>query len=149
MNSRMATLSPPLVGSFNAGRGELFAQHTFQEKSILVRGAWSDITPDSHHYEESYSEDGGRTWMPAFVDDGGKTWETNWINKYTRVKPSERGARSKNPGPDSQKSIRLPQADADLTKTSSLPSEEVASQMTPGVALSKYQIPSHTRSLEF
>ena len=67
MNSRMAALSPPLIGSFNAGRGELFAQDTFRDKSILVRGVWSDITPDSHHYEESYSEDGGRTWMPAFV----------------------------------------------------------------------------------
>jgi hypothetical protein len=22
----------------------------------------------------------------AFSDDGGKTWETNWVNKYTRVK---------------------------------------------------------------
>jgi hypothetical protein len=67
LSSKMAVLQPPLVGSFNAGRGELFAQDTFRDKSILVRSVWSDIAPDSHHYEESYSEDGGRTWMPAFV----------------------------------------------------------------------------------
>jgi len=67
LSSRMAALQPPLVGSFNAGRGELFAQDTFRDRSILLRSVWSDITPDSHHYEESYSEDGGRTWMPAFV----------------------------------------------------------------------------------
>jgi hypothetical protein len=67
LNSKMAAFSPPLVGSFNAGRGELFAQDTFHDKSILVRGTWSDITPDSHHFEEAYSEDGGRTWAPAFV----------------------------------------------------------------------------------
>jgi hypothetical protein len=58
--------SPPLVGSFNNGRGELFAQDTFNGRSILVRGVWSDITPDAHRYEESYSTDGGATWEPVF-----------------------------------------------------------------------------------
>jgi hypothetical protein len=67
LNSRAPTLGPPLVGSFKDGRGELFAQDSFNDKSILVRGAWFGITPDSHHYEESYSNDGGRTWSPAFI----------------------------------------------------------------------------------
>jgi len=67
INSRMASLGSPLIGSFKDGRGELFAQDTFHDKSILVRGVWSHITPDSHTYEESYSSDGGRTWVAAFV----------------------------------------------------------------------------------
>jgi hypothetical protein len=42
---------------------------------ILVRYAWSDITPTSAHFEQSFST------------DGGKTWETNWITDQTREKP--------------------------------------------------------------
>jgi hypothetical protein len=34
----------------------------------------SDITPKSCHFEQ------------AFSDDGGKTWEVNWIATDTRVK---------------------------------------------------------------
>ena len=66
-NSNVGQLSNPLIGSFSSGRGELFAQDTFDGRMVLVRGVWSDIRPDSHHYEESYSEDGGRTWAPAFI----------------------------------------------------------------------------------
>jgi hypothetical protein len=69
VNSRRGVLPQPLIGSFRNGRGELFASDTFDDRSILVRGVWSDITPDSHHYEESYSNDGGKTWLPAFIAD--------------------------------------------------------------------------------
>jgi hypothetical protein len=67
INSKVGELGNPLVGSFSGGRGELFAQDTVGGRTILVRGVWSDIKPDSHHYEESYSADGGRTWAPAFI----------------------------------------------------------------------------------
>ena len=67
VNSQRGVLAQPLIGSFRNGRGELYASDTFNDRSILVRGVWSDITPDSHHYEESYSNDGGRTWVPAFI----------------------------------------------------------------------------------
>jgi hypothetical protein len=69
INSKMGELGPPLIGSFKNGRGELISQDTFNGRSILVRGVWSDIKPDSHHYEESYSEDAGQTWAPAFIAD--------------------------------------------------------------------------------
>jgi hypothetical protein len=65
-NSKTGVLSTPLIGAFHDGRGELFAQDTLRERNILVRGVWSDIKPDSHRYEESYSDDGGRTWRVAF-----------------------------------------------------------------------------------
>jgi hypothetical protein len=69
INSEMGVLTPPLIGEFKDGRGELFSQDTFNDRSILVRAVWSEITLDSHHFEESYSDDGGKTWAPAFIAD--------------------------------------------------------------------------------
>jgi hypothetical protein len=66
-NGKNGVLTPPLTGTFNDGRGELFSQDTLNDRAILVRGVWSDITPDSHHFEQSYSADGGKTWAPAFI----------------------------------------------------------------------------------
>jgi hypothetical protein len=40
------------------------------EQSLFI----SDITPNSCHFEQ------------AFSDDGGKTWEVNWIATDTRMK---------------------------------------------------------------
>jgi hypothetical protein len=57
----------PLIGEFKDGRGELFDQETFNGRTILVRFVWSDITPDSHHVEQAFSDDGGKTWEPNFV----------------------------------------------------------------------------------
>ena len=69
------TLGSPLIGAFKNGRGEFVGQDTFNDKTILVRAIWSDITPDSHKFEQ------------AFSDDGGKTWETNFVASLTREKP--------------------------------------------------------------
>jgi hypothetical protein len=66
-NSKTGVLTPPLIGAFKDGRGELFSQDTIKDRAILVRAVWSDISPDSHHFEESYSDDGGKTWAPAFI----------------------------------------------------------------------------------
>jgi hypothetical protein len=66
-NSKNGVLTPPLIGAFKDGRGELFSQETLDGRSILVRAVWSDITPDAHHFEQSYSNDGGKTWLPAFI----------------------------------------------------------------------------------
>lgn len=72
-NSRSGTLSQPTVGEFKNGRGEFFDQETFNDRAILVRFVISDITPTSCRFEQSFSE------------DGGKTWELNWIAIDTRV----------------------------------------------------------------
>jgi hypothetical protein len=66
-NSSSGVLNPPLIGEFKEGRGELFASDTYKDRTILVRGVWSSIQPNSHHFEESYSDDGGKTWAPAFI----------------------------------------------------------------------------------
>jgi hypothetical protein len=67
VNSANGVLAGSLVGSFENGRGELFSTDTFDGRAILVRGAWSDILPTSHRYEESYSVDGGKTWEIQFT----------------------------------------------------------------------------------
>jgi hypothetical protein len=73
-NSKQGAISgPPNVGEFKNGRGEFFCMDTYNGKVILVRYLWSDITPNSAHFEQSYST------------DGGKTWEVNWITDQTRV----------------------------------------------------------------
>jgi hypothetical protein len=59
--------TPPTVGSFANGRGDLYSQDTDGDTSVLVRGEWSAITPTSHSYIISYSRDAGATWAPAFI----------------------------------------------------------------------------------
>lgn len=72
-NSKGGTLGQPAIGEFKNGRGEFFDQETLNGRAILVRFVISDITPNSCHFEQ------------AFSDDGGKTWEVNWIATDTRV----------------------------------------------------------------
>lgn len=66
-NSSDGTMSKPMVGEFRDGRGEFVGQDSLNGRIILVRHVFSDITPDSHHFEQSFSDDGGKTWEPNFV----------------------------------------------------------------------------------
>jgi hypothetical protein len=65
---------PPTVGRWKDGRGEFYDHEELNGRWILVRYVWSDVTPTSAHFEQAFSE------------DGGKTWEVNWISNITRVK---------------------------------------------------------------
>jgi hypothetical protein len=72
--SKNGTLAlPATVGEFQNGRGEFYDQESFNGRMIFVRFVWSGITPNSAHFEQSFS------------DDGGKTWEVNWITDQIRV----------------------------------------------------------------
>lgn len=62
-------LQPPMFGRFEGGRGELVAHDTVEGRAMLVRGTWSGIKPDSHRYEESLSDDGGRAWQTVITAD--------------------------------------------------------------------------------
>lgn len=74
-NSKAGTMAgPPNVGEFKNGVGEFYCWDTFNGRMILIRYQWSNITANSAHFEQSFS------------DDGGKTWEVNWITDQTRVK---------------------------------------------------------------
>jgi hypothetical protein len=66
-NVRSGVLGSPEIGEFKNGRGELYSQDTLDGRSILVKAVWSEIEPNSHHFEQSYSADGGKTWEPNFV----------------------------------------------------------------------------------
>ena len=59
----------PNVGEFKDGRGEFYNQTTYNGRSVLLRFVWSDVKPGSHHVEESFSADGGKTWEPHFIAD--------------------------------------------------------------------------------
>ena len=63
----------PMVGEFKDGRGEFYDQELWKGRSVYVRFIWSKMTPNSAHFEQ------------AFSTDGGKTWEVNWITDQTRV----------------------------------------------------------------
>ena len=66
-NSKQGTLGQPSIGGFKDGRGEFLDQETFNGRAILVRIVWFNITENSHHFEQSFSDDGGKTWEPNFV----------------------------------------------------------------------------------
>ncbi len=72
-NSKDGKVDVPQVGKFKNGVGEFFAMDTWKGKSVLVRFLWTKTDSASPHFEQSYS------------DDGGKTWEVNWITDQTRV----------------------------------------------------------------
>lgn len=63
VNSSDGIFSPtPMIGEFRNGRGEFFDSETYDGRAIVVRIAWSDFTPTTHHLEQSFSEDGGKSW---------------------------------------------------------------------------------------
>jgi hypothetical protein len=66
-------VDPPVKGSFQGGLGTFYADDTFRGKPIRVRFTWSKITPNSAHWEQAFSR------------DGGTTWEINWRMDLTRV----------------------------------------------------------------
>ncbi len=76
-NAKDGVLGAPTIGEFKNGVGEFFDQEAFKGRSILVRYVWSRITPQSAHFEQSFS------------DDIGKSWETNWITDQKRISEAE------------------------------------------------------------
>src|SRR5262249_5078963 len=78
-NSNDGILTQPTVGEFKDGRGEFYDQETLNGRAIFVRFVISDITPDSAHFEQAFSADGGRTW------------EVNWVATDTRMKDDSVG----------------------------------------------------------
>jgi|HubBroStandDraft_6_1064221.scaffolds.fasta_scaffold07840_2 ketosteroid isomerase-like protein len=65
--SNDGTIAPPMIGEFRNGRGEFIDQEPFNGKTILVRHVFSDISPNSHQFEQAFSGDGGNSWEPNFV----------------------------------------------------------------------------------
>jgi hypothetical protein len=74
-SSRGADIGPPSVGGFEGGRGEFVAREQVDGQDVLVRFVISEITADSARFEQAFSADGGKTWVP------------NWIATDTRIAP--------------------------------------------------------------
>lgn len=66
-NPASGILSLPAVGEFKNGRAEFYDQETYNDRIIWVRFSISDITPNSCHFEQAFSPDGGKTWEPNFI----------------------------------------------------------------------------------
>lgn len=64
---RDGTLTAPLHGSFENGRGVFYGQDTHEGRVVLVRFVISDITQTSARFVQSYSADGGRTWIDNWI----------------------------------------------------------------------------------
>jgi hypothetical protein len=62
-------MGQPGVGEFKEGRGEFYSQELYNGRAVLVRMVWSDIKADSHHVEQSFSVDGGKSWEPNFIGE--------------------------------------------------------------------------------
>ena len=66
-------LDPPVKGRFEHGVGTFYSDGVVNGKPVRTRYVWSEITRDSAHWEQAYS------------DDAGKTWDTNWTMDFRRV----------------------------------------------------------------
>jgi hypothetical protein len=62
----------PAICTFKDGRMVGYAYIPWEGTFVFRRVVWSEITPNSFHWEQ------------AFSNDGGATWETNWIGDFAR-----------------------------------------------------------------
>jgi hypothetical protein len=79
-NGTTGVLGVPTIGEFKNGRGVFVDQESFNDRVILVRNSFMDITSNSARFEQTFS------------DDGGETWETNWVMTFARQKPADKRA---------------------------------------------------------
>ncbi|MCI0618766.1 DUF1579 domain-containing protein [bacterium] len=66
-------IDPPVTGKFEDGIGKFYSDYIDNGKPMRVRFLWSKMTPTSARWEQSTS------------DDDGKTWKPNWIMEFQRV----------------------------------------------------------------
>jgi hypothetical protein len=66
-------LDSPVVGGFRDGVGQFDGDDVIEGRNISVRFLWTEITEKSVRWEQSFSFDGGKTFIP------------NWIMLHERV----------------------------------------------------------------
>lgn len=75
INSNRGVLEPPVTGRFAEGRGVFEGEDSDEGRPIRVRFVWDAISPTSAR------------WQQSFSDDHGRTWELNWVMQFTRIDP--------------------------------------------------------------
>jgi hypothetical protein len=70
---RPGELDPPVFGTFSGDVGLFEGEDVYRGRPILVHFAWSGVTTPTPRWEQSFS------------DDGGRTWETNWVMDFARA----------------------------------------------------------------
>lgn len=74
VNSKSGVLTAPgVTGGFKNGVGIFNSEEVEQEKTILARGMWDNISRDTCR------------WQQAVSTDGGQSWQDNWIMDWRRV----------------------------------------------------------------
>ena len=86
-NSAVGILNQPVIGEFKDGRGEFLDQETFNDRAIFDSNRLVGFTPDSHRFEQLFSDDGGRTSEPNFLAT--MTRETE-VSCCRRILPGKR-----------------------------------------------------------
>ncbi len=66
-------LDSPVEGGFSGGIGHFEGEDTLDGRAITVRFLWTEITEKSARWEQSFSFDGAKTFLP------------NWIMFHERV----------------------------------------------------------------
>ena len=61
------------TGGFKNGRGRFYDRETFQRRPVDVMLMYFAIRPNSFTFEQSYSTNGGKNWIP------------NWISTFRRT----------------------------------------------------------------
>ncbi len=72
ISSLEGRLRPPVTGGFNDGVGLFEGDDIDGGRPVRARYVWSEITPSSARWTQSFS-----------LDDGA-TWEVNWVMDFTR-----------------------------------------------------------------
>ncbi|MEO6405495.1 MAG: hypothetical protein ABIY51_13580 [Ferruginibacter sp.] len=73
-NAKNGMMTAPTLGKFTNGIGEFYNQDDFNGKIIFVKFIIKPLDKDNIRFEQSFS------------NDGGKTWELNWVATDTRIK---------------------------------------------------------------
>ena len=73
ISSLEGRLRPPVTGRFEDGVGLFEGDDEDGGRPVRARYVWSDITP------------GSARWTQSFSLDDGATWEANWVMDFTRV----------------------------------------------------------------
>ncbi len=71
-NGAQGTRDRPMLGEFRDGGGEFYNLDQLDGREIMVRFVWTTSGVDAARWEQSFS------------DDGGRTWERNWIMDFSR-----------------------------------------------------------------